>query len=227
MADITELVTLANGVTIQRTWVDQGDGTHALKVAGSGGGGGGGGDASAANQVTGNNTLTAISGKLPATLGAKATSAALAVSIATDDAQFGAKTTASAIGAGGSGVIGWLSDAVAQLKALVLQLPASLGIKPAAASLSVAPASDATFALTPTSVRSSVSVTRPANTTAYTAGDVVGATAAAITDRLDVANWYGPSISAAQLPWLQLQQREYRSFVAALLSAVCRRAAGA
>lgn len=49
-----------------------------------GGGAGGGGDASAANQVTGNNTLTTISGKLPASLGPKTAAASMAVVLATD-----------------------------------------------------------------------------------------------------------------------------------------------
>lgn len=58
------------------------DGTATL-VSG-GGGGGGGGDASAANQVAGNATLTAISGKLPTTLGAKTAALSLSVVPATD-----------------------------------------------------------------------------------------------------------------------------------------------
>ena len=60
-------------------------------------------------------------------------------------------------------------------------LPASLGPKTAATSLSVVPASDALFTLAPSAYRSAPTVTRPANVTAYSAGDVVGATAAAIT----------------------------------------------
>ena len=146
--------------------------------AGGGGGGGGGGDASAANQATGNASLASIdtkasniatmSAKLPASLGAKTTANAMAVSLATDDVQIGSKVTAvAALAAGGAGLIGWLSSIWAQL-------PASLGIKTAAASLSVAPASDAVFSLAQTAVRSAITVTRPANVTAYTAGDVVG-----------------------------------------------------
>lgn len=72
--------------------------------------------------------LVAMSGKLPATLGVKASAAAVSVVIASDDAQLGAKTTASVVSAGGSGVLGWLSDAVTQLKSLVARLvtPATL-----------------------------------------------------------------------------------------------------
>lgn len=54
------------------------------------------------------------------------------------------------------------------------QLPASLGSKPAAQSISITPASDALFTLSPTGFRSQTVVTRPANVTPYTAGDVVG-----------------------------------------------------
>lgn len=59
------------------------DSTGALVVTGGGGGGGGGGDASAANQVTGNNSLASIDGKLPASLGAKAVGASFSVVPAT------------------------------------------------------------------------------------------------------------------------------------------------
>jgi hypothetical protein len=70
-------------------WVKVSDGTgpyirtaDLTFVLVSSGGGGGGGDATAANQVTGNATLTTISGKLPASLGAKAPSASLSVTLA-------------------------------------------------------------------------------------------------------------------------------------------------
>lgn len=54
------------------------------------------------------------------------------------------------------------------------QLPASLGAKTSAQSTSVVPASDASFAVAPTGYMSAAAVSRPANTTAYAAGDVVG-----------------------------------------------------
>lgn len=58
--------------------------------------------------------------------------------------------------------------------ALAAQLPATLGTKTAAASLSVVPASDAAFPAAPVGYRSQLQTTRPANVTPYTAGDVVG-----------------------------------------------------
>jgi hypothetical protein len=63
--------------------------------------------------------LTSLIAQFPATIGVKASAASLSVAIATDDAQIGAKTTASTIGAGGSGLIGWLSDAATSLATLV------------------------------------------------------------------------------------------------------------
>jgi hypothetical protein len=57
---------------------------------------------------------------------------------------------------------------------LLGRLPASLGIKMAAGSLSVAPASDALFTIAPGAAYTQVTVTRPDNVTPYTAGDVVG-----------------------------------------------------
>lgn len=119
-------------------------------LAAGGGGGGGGGDASAANQVAGNVLLGPVTETAPATdtassglngrlqriaqrltslvaimpgLGTKTMAFSEAVTLATDDTQIGAKTTASVLSAGGSGIIGWLSDAVTQLKALVTNSP--------------------------------------------------------------------------------------------------------
>lgn len=54
------------------------------------------------------------------------------------------------------------------------KLPASLGAKTSATSLSVVPASDSAYSLTPTSVSRQAAIARPANVTAYTAGDVIG-----------------------------------------------------
>lgn len=68
MADIRETKRLntADGVrVINRLWRDNNDGTFSEVVeGGGGGGGGGGGDASAANQVTGNNSLASIDSKI-------------------------------------------------------------------------------------------------------------------------------------------------------------------
>lgn len=72
---------------------------------------------------------------------------------------FGVKVTAiTALATGGSGVIGWLSQIWNELQT---RLPATLGIKTAANSLSVAPASDGVFQVsgstgTPTSISGSI-----------------------------------------------------------------------
>lgn len=82
----------------------------------------------------------------------------------------GTKVTAvAALGAGGSGAIGWLS----QISDYLLnRLPASLGIKTSANSLSIAPASDAFFPVGATATPSAA-ITRPADTTAYAIGDLI------------------------------------------------------
>jgi hypothetical protein len=83
---------------------------------------------------------------LPTALGAATSANSMPVVLATDDAQIGTKVTASpALGAGGTGIIGWLSNAVDKLIAIGAQLPTTLGIKTAANSLSVAPGSDTTW----------------------------------------------------------------------------------
>jgi len=117
----------------------------------TGGGGGGGGDASAANQST------------QITLATSANTLTGAVN-----------ETAPASDTASSGLNGRLQRIAQRLTSLIALLPSSLGIKTASGSLSVAPASDAAFALTSVGYRSQITVTRPANTTAYTAGDVVG-----------------------------------------------------
>ena len=63
-------------------------------------------------------TGAATSAKQPA-LGTAVTAASMPVNLASDDAQIGAKTSGSTISSGGTGIIGWLSDAVTQLKSLV------------------------------------------------------------------------------------------------------------
>lgn len=93
------------------------------------------------------------------------------------------ETTGAALGAAPNAAHLALAGATgltdAQLRASAVsvtsaQLPASLGAKTSAQSTSVAPASDAFFAVSPTGYRSAAAITRPANTTAYSAGDVVG-----------------------------------------------------
>jgi hypothetical protein len=137
-------------------------------------GGGGGGDASAANQViqitdlggvteTAPATDTASSGlngrmqrmaqrltsliaQIPATLGQKTKSAALAVTLASDEdllALNGAVTeTAPATDTASSGLNGRLQRIAQRLTSLIALVPASLGQKTKAASLAVALASD-------------------------------------------------------------------------------------
>ncbi len=144
---------------------------------GSSGGGSGSSDSTAALQTAGNASLASLDTKVPAK-GTAAAAAAQPVTIATDDGvqtKLGIVTeTAPASDTASSGLNGRLQRVSQRLTSLIAQIPATLGIKTASASLSIAPASDALFSLTPTSVRSAITVTRPANVTAYTAGDVVG-----------------------------------------------------
>jgi hypothetical protein len=114
--------------------------TNPLPVTGGGGGGGGGG------------AVTSIDGGI-VTIGAKADTAA------TDT------TSAWSLVSLLKGILGKLSAALA---VTVAQLPASLGIKTSAASLSVTPASDANFATTLTS----------GTAVALTAGQIGGTTIA-------------------------------------------------
>lgn len=93
-----------------------------------------------------------------------------------------------------SGVNGRLQRLAQRLTSLIALLPTSVGGKTGALSLSVVSATDdlsltkldtinttLTGGLAGLGYKSTISVTRPSNTTAYTAGDVVGATAATIT----------------------------------------------
>lgn len=93
-----------------------------------------------------------LSVKLPTTLGAKTAALSLAVTTATDDlalARMGILTEAApATDTASSGLNGRLQRIAQRLTSLIAQLPATLGIKTAALSLSVAPASDAVFPIT-------------------------------------------------------------------------------
>jgi len=103
------------------------------------------------------------------------TGAATAANQSSELTLVGAVTeTAPGTDTASSGLNGRLQRIAQRLTSLIGVLPASLGAKTAANSLSTTPASDATYTLTPTSIVVSQSVTRPANTTAYTANDVVG-----------------------------------------------------
>lgn len=89
-------------------------------------------------------TLAAMSLKLPATLGSKADAASLAVSMSTEDkANIGATTeTAAASDTANSGLNGLLKRIAQNITALSAKLPATLGSKTGANSLSVVLASD-------------------------------------------------------------------------------------
>jgi hypothetical protein len=117
---------------------------------------------------------TTFLARFPASLGLKASAASLPVVLASDDAQIGTKVTASpALGAGGTGIIGWLSNAVDKLIAIGAQLPTTLGIKTAANSLSVAPGSDTTWTVASGQV-SSVTVNIPNGAAGLSAGTDLG-----------------------------------------------------
>lgn len=117
------------------------DSTGAIATTGGSGGSGGGGDASAANQVTGNNTLSTINGKITAVNTG-------AVVIASSALPTGAATSAK-------------QDT--QITALATLLT---GIILAAGENFIGKVAGVGKQVT-------VEVTRPANTTAYTAGDSV------------------------------------------------------
>jgi hypothetical protein len=158
--------------------------TMTLQATGGGGGSGGLTDTQLrATPVPVSNT------QLPASLGTKTTANALAVSIASDDAQIGTKVTASpALGAGGTGIIGWLSQATDKLIAIIAQLPASLGIKTAAASFSIAPASDANIQRETYTTVTITSVQTNASGATYTAFATLACT------QLDIVNNTGTTI---------------------------------
>lgn len=83
--------------------------------------------------------LTSLIAQIPATLGLKASAASMSVVIASDDAQIGTKVTAvTALGAGGTGLIGWLST----IANFVKGLPTALGVATSANSMPVVLASD-------------------------------------------------------------------------------------
>lgn len=124
------------------------DGTSMLLAAtGTGGGGGGGGDASAANQTT---QITAAN--------------------LTNTNLGGVTETAPATDTASSGLNGRLQRIAQRLTSLIAQLPATLGIKTSALSLSVAPSSDGTFLVAgATATRTNQSGTIAAGGTAQTA----------------------------------------------------------
>lgn len=123
------------------------------------------GVATAANQATEISSLASIDTKLGTLLGQ------------TDgiEGPLGAAADAAAsTDTGTFSVISLIKRGLQNWTAVLSRLPASLGAKASAASLSVTPASDAQYTLAQTGVQTRADVTRPANITAYTAGDVVG-----------------------------------------------------
>jgi hypothetical protein len=123
----------------------------------------GGGDASAANQIAGNASLTSIGSKV-------ATEATLAAQAA----RFGALAEAApATDTASAGLNGRLQRIAQRLTSLIALLPAGLGAKTSAASLSTTPASDAAYVgkpFTPVVVATvSETVAHACSTTALTA----------------------------------------------------------
>jgi hypothetical protein len=132
---------------IALSYVDAGDGTTSVQTVG---GGGGGGDATAANQVTGNNSLASI------------------------DTRTGSVTeTAPASDTASSGLNGRLQRIAQRLTSLIAQIPATLGSTTSANSLSVVPASDAVTTAGGITRIAASTITRPSDTTAYAVGDLV------------------------------------------------------
>lgn len=146
--------------------------------------------------------LTSIIAQLPASLGIKSAATSLSVTQATEDAARHPASLGSKADAASFPVTQSTEDK-AVLAAMSAKLPASVGSKADASSLAVTQSTEdkVIFAATntkldtinttlgtantqlPTTVSGSVqiTITRPANTTAYTAGDVIGASAAALT----------------------------------------------
>lgn len=106
------------------------------------------GAATSALQTTGNNSLSSIDTKL--------SSQATAAKQDAHAVLFGAvNETAPASDTASSGLNGRLQRIAQNISAMILQLPATLGIKTAANSLSIAPASDAIFNIKPKAITSS------------------------------------------------------------------------
>jgi len=113
--------------------------------------------------------LTASNTQLPAGLGSTAAAASLATTASTEDvARIGIITeTAPATDTASSGLNGQLQRIAQRLTSLIALVPAALGQGTSAQGFKVVLPNDQAGASQPT-------VTRPANTTAYSAGDVVG-----------------------------------------------------
>lgn len=143
-------------------------------------------------------TLTNISGLLPTSIGQKTSANSLSVTLSSDGpfaTNFGLQADSAA--SSDTGTFSFLSLFKRNLQSLTTiagQLPASLGIKTASASLSVAPASDGVFPVIGKPFRVSAEFSRPANTTAYSANQVVAdSTSAATILQFDIARITGGS----------------------------------
>lgn len=130
--------------------------------------------------------LTSLIALLPASLGSKADAASLAVTQSTEDkAGIGSLTeTAPASDTASSGLNGRLQRIAQRLTSLIALLPASLGIKTAAASLSIAPASDAVFATSSGTTSGTVTSAQVAVGTSAVRATVAGTAPSATRKRL-------------------------------------------
>lgn len=119
------------------------------------------------------NTTVAI--EKPNANGRAAAASSRPVAISTEDlAALGSLTeTAPANDTASSGLNGRLQRIAQRLTSLIALLPSSLGAKTGANSLSVVPASDAIATTGGLARIASSTITRPANTTAYSIGDLV------------------------------------------------------
>jgi len=149
----------------------------------SAGGGGGGGDASAANQATQitaanltNTEIGALNETAPASDTASAGVNGRLQRVAQNLTSIFGGTGAAADAAASSdtGTFSLIALVKRLLQKVTAQLPASLGAKTSAASLSVVPASDAVVPTgSKTVALAAATMTRPADTTAYAVGDMV------------------------------------------------------
>jgi len=145
--------------------------------------------------------LTTITGRMVAQLGARTIEQSPAVNIATDDVINGpVNETAPATDTASSGLNGRLQRIAQRLTSLIALLPTALGQGTMSQSLKVVlPSDQSTLNVNQVSAAYDVAltITRPANTTAYTAGDTVGG---ALT-----FSSIGPSASAIMITSAQLE----------------------
>ena len=127
--------------------------------------------------------VTALIALVPSALGANASSNSLSTAVATDDVMVGSRTeTAPASDTASSGLNGRLQRLAQRVTSLIALVPSALGRAVSASSFAVTEASDSIIRSRFFSAAASA-MTRPANTTAYTAADAVSnnATAGSVT----------------------------------------------